>query len=175
MNLKFDLQHLDIKPRNLFLVSNHVKVADFGLVTSLAASASGKLGAVTPLYASPEVFQGKVSRRSDQYSLACCFMELLTGALPFNGRNSRQLLLQHLKEPPDLSPLPEADRPIVARALAKDPQQRFASCLEFMAALTTDKGSGTFLVPVEKKDPDTLSAPEALVQTPGNKRLTDTE
>src|SRR5271165_4844840 len=59
MNLKFDLQHLDIKPRNLFLVSNHVKVADFGLVNSLAGAHATKLqlGAITPLYASPELFQ----------------------------------------------------------------------------------------------------------------------
>src|SRR5580692_1953838 len=86
MNGQYGLQHLDVKPRNLFVVSNHVKVADFGLVTSLAAGASGiKPGAVTPLYSAPEVFQGRASRCSDQYSLACCFMELLTGKLPFDG------------------------------------------------------------------------------------------
>ena len=42
LNLKFDLQHLDVKPRNLFLVSNHVKVADFGLVSSLAGAGQGQ-------------------------------------------------------------------------------------------------------------------------------------
>src|SRR5688572_26864778 len=57
LNLKFDLQHLDIKPRNLFLVSNHVKVADFGLVSSLAGTGQQKIhmGAITPLYAAPEL------------------------------------------------------------------------------------------------------------------------
>src|SRR5262249_6670194 len=62
MNLEYGLQHLDIKPRNLFLVSGHVKVADFGLVNSLASLNSqgadaGQLEAITPIYASPECFQ----------------------------------------------------------------------------------------------------------------------
>src|SRR5437870_3076689 len=62
MNEKHNLQHLDIKPRNLFLVSDRVKVADFGLVNSLGRQqAGGALGGVTPLYASPETFQGKIS------------------------------------------------------------------------------------------------------------------
>jgi serine/threonine protein kinase len=136
MNVQLGLLHLDIKPRNLFLVSKHVKVADFGLVTSMTASSAGvKLGAVTPLYAAPEVFQGKVSHASDQYSLAVCYMELLTGKLPFNGRNSRQLLIQHLQAEPELTPLCATDRSVLARALAKDPSQRFPTCLDLLRAL----------------------------------------
>src|SRR4029077_13590729 len=123
MNLKFDLQHLDVKPRNLFLVSNHVKVADFGLVNSLAGANDAKLqlGAITPLYAAPELFLGKISRHCDQYSLAIVFQELLTGSLPYTGKNSRQLLMLHTQGEPDLAGLPATDRPLVARALAKDP------------------------------------------------------
>ncbi len=136
MNMQHGLQHLDVKPRNFFLVSNHVKVADFGLVTSLTGSAAGiKLGAVTPLYASPEVFQGRVCPSSDQYSLACSYMELLTGKLPFEGRNSRQMMLQHLKAEPNLEPLPEADRPVIARALSKDPAKRYKDCTALIRAL----------------------------------------
>ena len=95
MNQEHHLQHLDIKPRNLFLVSNHVKVADFGLVKSL--SGNGKpaqihLGAITPIYAAPELFLGSFSPHSDQYSLAIVYLELLTGSLPFAGTNCRQLL-----------------------------------------------------------------------------------
>jgi serine/threonine protein kinase len=142
MNMRHGLQHLDVKPRNFFLVSNHVKVGDFGLVTSHAGAPSAvKLGAVTPIYASPEVFLGNVSRSSDQYSLACSYMELLTGQLPFAGKNSRELLMQHLKAKPDLSPLPEADRALVARALAKEPEDRFPSCLDFVKALKEKPGS----------------------------------
>src|SRR5437763_4251283 len=77
MNQEHGLQHLDVKPRNLFLVCNHVKVADFGLVNSLGGGV--KIGAITPLYAAPEVFLGQISPRSDQYSLAIVYQELLTG------------------------------------------------------------------------------------------------
>src|SRR5919201_1293128 len=74
MNEKHGLQHLDIKPRNLFLISDRVKVADFGLVKHLErTSGSGVLGGVTPLYASPETFSGKITDRSDQYSLAIVY------------------------------------------------------------------------------------------------------
>jgi serine/threonine protein kinase len=136
MNEKHGLQHLDIKPRNLFLVGDHVKVADFGLVKNLERSGgSGILGGVTPLYAPPETFSGVISGRSDQYSLAIVYMELLTGQRPFTGKNARQLAQQHMNEQPELRTLPEHDRPIVARALAKDPNKRFPNCLAFVRAL----------------------------------------
>src|SRR5262245_19567421 len=140
MNLEYGLQHLDIKPGNLFLVRSHIKVADFGLVNSLAEingqhAGSFRLGAITPLYASPESFQGKITLHSDQYSLAVVYHELLTGTYPFDGRNFRQLALQHSAQEPDLGRLPEEDRPFVARALAKDPRKRFASCSDFVNAL----------------------------------------
>jgi serine/threonine protein kinase len=138
LNQKFDLQHLDVKPRNLFLVSNHVKVADFGLVNSLADAVTAKLNAVTPLYAAPELFLGKLSRHCDQYSLGIAYQELLTGALPFTGKNLRQLLLQHTQEEPNLAPLPSHDRAIIARALAKNPEHRFASCMDLVRALKAD-------------------------------------
>jgi serine/threonine protein kinase len=141
MNVRHDLQHLDIKPQNLFLVSNHVKVGDFGLVNSLVSAAGGgrapalQLGAITPVYASPEVFQGTISRHSDQYSLAIVYQELLTGTLPFAGKNARQLLLQHLQGEPDLAALPEVDRAPILRALAKDPAARYPSCSDLVHAL----------------------------------------
>jgi serine/threonine protein kinase len=133
---KHNLQHLDIKPRNLFLVADRVKVADFGLVKTLErSSVSGLLGGVTPLYAAPETFANKISKHSDQYSLAIVYVELLTGRRPFDGKNIRQLALQHMSAPPDLSMLPEAERDIVAKALAKDPEQRFPSCTAFIRTL----------------------------------------
>lgn len=139
MNRKFDLQHLDIKPRNLFVVSDHVKVADFGLVNRLSAKdAVIQTGAITPLYAAPELFEGKLSRQCDQYSLAIVFQELLTGTLPFAGDNPRQLMIAHMKNEPDLSALPEVDRAIVAKALAKNPDERYPSCLDFLRALDGD-------------------------------------
>jgi hypothetical protein len=133
---KHNLQHLDVKPRNLFVVADRVKVADFGLVKQLErSSSSGLMGGVTPIYAAPETFQNKISKHSDQYSLAVVYVELLTGKRPFAGKNIRQLALQHMSEPPDLSMLPEADRPVVARALAKHPEERWPCCTAFIRAL----------------------------------------
>ena len=138
MNEKHNLQHLDVKPRNLFLQGDRVKVADFGLVKHLErASASGLLGAVTPLYAPPETFTGKISGRSDQYSLAIVYHELLTGTRPFNGKNVRALAQQHMQEEPDVRALPEAERPVVLRALSKDPARRYPNCIAFIRALHT--------------------------------------
>jgi hypothetical protein len=143
---RHNLQHLDVKPRNLFIISERVKVADFGLVKSLdRSSSSGLMGGVTPIYAAPETFKGKISKHSDQYSLAVVYVELLTGKRPFQGRNVRQIALQHLADPPDLSPLPEADRPVVARALAKKPDDRFPSCQAFINALRPSSASSPFM------------------------------
>src|SRR5206468_1666080 len=64
------LQHLDIKPENLLLLADHVKVADFGLVKDVRKSQASLVGGMTPLYSAPEVFRGVPSGHSDQYSLA---------------------------------------------------------------------------------------------------------
>ena len=129
------LQHLDIKPENLLLLSGRVKVADFGLVKDVRHSETSLVGGMTPMYAAPEVFRGTPSGRSDQYSLAIVFQEMLTGTLPFAGGSAAELTLQHLNDEPDLSPLSVGDRYVVSRALAKDPQHRYATCRDFVDAL----------------------------------------
>ena len=140
MNKQHNLQHLDIKPSNLFLVSNRVKIADFGLVKALEARnllgpTTGLMGGVTPVYAAPETFQGGLSQFSDQYSLAIVYQELMTGSLPFKGKNARQLMMQHTTQEPELDPLPLTDRPVIARALAKKPGDRWNSCKDMVRAL----------------------------------------
>jgi serine/threonine protein kinase len=141
---EYGLQHLDVKPRNLFLLHGHVKVGDFGLVSSLADLYSGtlNLGALSPLYTAPEVFVGRLAPASDQYSLAVAYHELLTGAFPFDGKNFRQLALQHSCQPPDLRLLPEEDRTAVGRALAKAAGERYPSCAAFVEALLAAGGAG---------------------------------
>jgi serine/threonine protein kinase len=116
MNSQYQLQHLDIKPQNLFLVHNHIKVADFGLVkdTTGGVKLMTITGGVTPVYAAPETFDGKFSRQSDQYSLAIVYQEMLTGHRAFTGTSMKQLILQHLQNAHDLTPLPVHDRPIIA-------------------------------------------------------------
>ena len=128
MNERHGLQHLDIKPQNLLLIGGRIKVADFGLVKDLCGTSVTATGGVTPIYASPEAFDGRVSRFSDQYSLAIVYQEMLTGTRPFPGRTTLQLAAQHLTSPPLLDPLPAPDRPVIARALAKAPDQRFPNC-----------------------------------------------
>ncbi|HEY8505170.1 MAG TPA: tubulin-like doman-containing protein, partial [Gemmataceae bacterium] len=135
MNHTYQIQHMDIKPQNLLSLHNHIKVADFGLAKDLEGLRATITGGVTPLYAAPETFEGWVSRFSDQYSLAIVYQELLTGRRPFAGANTRQLSLQHLTVMPDLTPLPEGDRPALARALSKKPDDRFPSCGEMVKAL----------------------------------------
>jgi serine/threonine protein kinase len=140
MNVEYHLQHLDVKPHNLLLLSHHVKVADFGLVHDVGTSEEGRsrgatFGGISPCYAAPEVFRNHLSPHSDQYSLAITYHELLTGVLPFFAKSLVELARKHTQEEPDLSHLPAPDRPVVARALAKDPRQRFASCTEFVHAL----------------------------------------
>lgn len=135
LNSKFQLQHLDVKPGNLLMVGGHVKLADFGLLKDLRDVEHSMVGGLTPIYAAPEVFDGRPSSNSDQYSLAVMYQELLTGTRPFDGRTIAQLATQHVHSAPNLEPLPPMDRPIVARALEKNPERRFASCLEFIETL----------------------------------------
>lgn len=135
MNSEYQLQHLDIKPQNLFLVHKHVKVADFGLVKDLEGMKASITGGITPLYASPETFEGWASRYCDQYSLAIVYQELLTGQRPFPGTNASQLVLQHVTKEPDVSMLPVGDQPVIRRALAKKPSDRFSTCMHMVQML----------------------------------------
>ena len=156
---KHNLQHLDVKPKNLFLIADRVAVADFGLVKTLErTNTSGMMGGITPVYAAPETFANQISKHSDQYSLAVVYVELLTGRRPFAGKNLRQLALQHMTEPPDLSGLPESDRAAVARALSKEPGARFPSNVAFIRAL----GGGDLRAEVT-----TAAAGSSGIDTPG--------
>lgn len=141
LHSKYQLQHLDIKPGNLLLVGGHVKVGDFGLLKDLRDADCSMVGGLTPVYAPPELFDGRPSLHSDQYSLAVMYQELLTGTRPFGGRTIAQLATQHVHSAPNLSPLPASDRPVIARALEKDPKRRFESCCEFVDALRATASS----------------------------------
>ncbi|OYP32947.1 protein kinase domain-containing protein [Rhodopirellula sp. MGV] len=149
----YKLQHLDIKPGNLLLVGGRVKVADFGLLKDLGEMDCSIVGGLTPIYAPPEVFDGRPSLHSDQYSLAVMYQELLTGTRPFSGRTIAQLATQHVHSAPNLAPLPASDRPTVARALEKTPERRFDSCVAFVEKLANPHGSATGVVSEDRSEP----------------------
>jgi eukaryotic-like serine/threonine-protein kinase len=134
---QYGLQHLDVKPENLFLVAGHAKIGDYGLVrrTERVRAKDDDNRGFTPRYTAPEVLLGRVDTRSDQYSLALVYVELLTGSFPYAGRSAQQLMLQHINAAPDLSGLPDEDRQVVGRALSKEPTERFPSCSSFVKAL----------------------------------------
>jgi formylglycine-generating enzyme required for sulfatase activity len=129
------VQHRDIKPHNIFLVGGSVRLADFGLAKILAATSVSHTGSMSPHYVAPEVAEGRVSQRSDQYALAVTYHHLRTGKLPFQGESVLQIIYAHILGEPDLSGLPEHERPVVARALARRPEDRWPSCRAFVRAL----------------------------------------
>jgi formylglycine-generating enzyme required for sulfatase activity len=93
---------------------------------------------MTPSYASPEACSDKVSRWSDQYSLAVTYCQLRGNQLPFDGPVAA-VVAGHLMRTPNLERIPNAEeRQVVARALAKEPQERWPSCMAFVAALAAE-------------------------------------
>ena len=129
------IPHGNLKPRNLFLVDNHIKVGDFGQAADLQVLKTGFKGGSGPIYAAPEVFDGSPGPFTDQYSLAVIYQEMLTGERPFLATTLYQLMTQHLHTQPNVSILPEKVQPAVRRALSKKADVRFANCMEFVSAL----------------------------------------
>jgi serine/threonine protein kinase len=113
------------------------RVGDFALAkpsTTAEAPNSRSLGRYQ--YDAPELYEGVVSGSSDQYSLAIIYVELRTGLPPFYGTMLEQLQ-QRLKEQPRLTGLSSAEEAIVRRALARDPRERFPSCVDFASRIVT--------------------------------------
>jgi len=129
-------QHCDIKPGNLLLFGDVVKVADFGLSvqTSTVKQAFRKAG--TLAFAPPEAFEGQVATQSDQYALAVSYCWLRGGRLPFPVVDSFNPIAIRNRPPPDLTILNPEERPVVARALSRAPPDRWHTCAELMARLT---------------------------------------
>ena len=139
------LVHRDVKPANMLVDSrpgrpDHVYLADFGL--SKAGSPSVRLTRTgmflgTVAYMAPEQIEGReVDGRTDQYALACSAFELLSGVVPFERDQDMAVIYAHLSlPPPSLASrrpdLPPAADDVLARAMAKVPQDRYPSCREF--------------------------------------------
>jgi hypothetical protein len=126
--------HRDVKPSNLLVVGGGVKVGDFGLARFRERTVTRHTGHMTLEYAAPECFDGRVTPWSDQYALAVSYCELRSGRLPFAG-STAEVAAGHLTRSPDLSMLPVGEREAVARALAKEPSDRWPTCRAFADAL----------------------------------------
>lgn len=139
---KNDIVHRDIKPGNILLRQDGSSaLADFGIAKPLDSETQltkTGISVGTPLYMSPEQCQAKkVTGRSDLYSLGVVLFEMLTGEPPFTGRDSRSIMVKHIKDsPPKLPFRLRACQPLCDALLAKKPSDRpgSMSALQKLAA-----------------------------------------
>ncbi len=144
------LVHRDVKPGNLLISQggddgdpDHVYLADFGITKYVGAPTGLTVAGMllgTIHYAAPEQIQAiEVHGAADQYSLGCVLYECLTGRAPFEKKTNDMIMWAHVHEfaaPPSLlrSDLPPAIDEVFARVLAKNPDDRYADCREFIGA-----------------------------------------
>lgn len=138
--------HRDIKPQNILMdQEGNVKITDFGIATSLAATSYTKTNSVigTVHYLSPEQARGGgATKKSDIYSLGIVLYELLTGELPFSGESAVSIALKHLQaETPSVrdfdASIPQSLENVILKATAKNPDHRYQSVEEMEADLET--------------------------------------
>jgi serine/threonine protein kinase len=127
-------QHCDVKPSNLLLFGDVVKLSDFALSAATVSGMQAHPKRGTLDYAAPEVFQGQVSDHTDQYALAVTWVKLRTGSLPFPPTSAKGSWPRR-RPAADLSKLTEKERPIIARAMAAQPQERWPKCREMLVQL----------------------------------------
>jgi len=173
--------HRDIKPDNiLFDKEDNAYLSDFGIVklseeTTQLTGVGGVIG--TPTYMSPEQARGdaNISGQSDIYALGAVFYEMLTGQMPYEADTPLAVLFKHITEPVpnilNVSPeLPQSIGLINERAMAKEPEDRFATAAEMLDALNkvvTDEFAASSISDFQPKNVAIL---ETIVEAPVSKR-----
>lgn len=135
--------HRDVRPENMFLRKGWLQLSDFGTVkmlSSVSYRGSARPESRTPEYMAPEVIEGEEVAASDRYSLAVIAYQLFTGRFPFQGKTSHETLVRQMKEqPPEPRQfntyIPLEVVQVLMRGLAKRPENRPATCAEFLDAL----------------------------------------
>lgn len=133
------ITHRDLKPQNIHIDGEDVKVLDFGLAHVEGQNSLTRNSVVTgsPEYMAPERVEGLSDIRSDLYGLGVVLYEMLAGKVPFDGGTPWTVMRRHASDPPP--PLPEGLTPavhqIVERCLAKRPEDRYQTPREMITAL----------------------------------------
>jgi hypothetical protein len=134
------LVHRDVKPGNILVSGQHVYLSDFGITKQMHSTTATGVLMGTMAYMAPEQLEGKpVDARTDVYALACVLFECLTGKLPFERETEVAMITAHLHEPPPrpsvaAPAVPGAMDEVVAKGMAKRPEDRYPSCGELAAA-----------------------------------------
>ncbi|MFO1421500.1 MAG: protein kinase [Candidatus Competibacteraceae bacterium] len=156
--------HRDIKPQNILFRDNDTPVlTDFGIAKTLGSTTvmtRTGLSLGTPRYMSPEQIRGQpVDARADLYSFGVLFHEMLTGNVPFIADDSFALAMMHVTAPvPKLPSKLSRFQPLLDRLLDKDPNQRFQTGQEFVAALDVLEKAPIELLAVTGPSPQISSA-----------------
>ena len=129
--------HRDLKPGNIFLENGILKIGDYGLCKFISSSqrTAQTQSVGTVYYMAPEISTGNYNKQIDIYAAGIVLYEMLTGRVPFEGESAGEILMKHLTSPPDLTKLPAEYIPIVGKALAKNPAQRYVTIAEMAKAV----------------------------------------
>jgi hypothetical protein len=129
------MQHLAVTPRNLVIHQGNPRIADFGVAQVFAVWRGFYAEHFNAAYSAPELFTGKPSRSSDQYSVALIYVEMLTGVHPIRVQVRNRAAVGRGQYQPDLNLVPALDRRALGRALSADPRRRFSTLTEFVHEL----------------------------------------
>ena len=130
------VSHRDVKPENILVLKGYAKVGDFGLARLHEHTMTVVPNTVgTPAYMAPEMWKQKVSYHSDQYALAATYVRARLGRHLFPTDVLVDMANSHINDAPNLDPLPPAEQAVLLKALAKNPDDRYPSCLAFAKAL----------------------------------------